>query len=86
MESLPTAIYLTLVVSPGATDTPLAESTTATAPREDPTVVIGEAQVASIPKGRMAYATDVADAIVFFLSDSSSFVTGQCLPVNGGNF
>ncbi|KAH8881771.1 NAD(P)-binding protein [Thozetella sp. PMI_491] len=26
------------------------------------------------------------DVIVFLLSDWSSFVTGQCVPVNGGNF
>lgn len=70
----------------GATETPLAEATVASAPQGDPNVVVGKAQIASIPKGRMAYATDIADAIVFLLSDWSSFITGQCLPVNGGNF
>ncbi|KAH8656811.1 hypothetical protein BGZ61DRAFT_523873 [Ilyonectria robusta] len=74
------------LVAPGATETPLAEATVAGAPQGDPNVVVGKAQIASIPKGRMAYATDVADAIVFLLSDWSSFITGQCLPVNGGNF
>ncbi|KAI1379751.1 hypothetical protein F4677DRAFT_441950 [Hypoxylon crocopeplum] len=74
------------LVAPGATDTPLAEASVAGAPQGDPNVVVGKAQVALIPKGRMAYATDIADAIVFFLSDESSFITGQCLPVNGGNF
>ncbi|KAI6093230.1 hypothetical protein F4821DRAFT_222482 [Hypoxylon rubiginosum] len=74
------------LVAPGATDTPLAEASIASAPRNDPDVIIGKAQIASIPKGRMAYATDIADAIVFLLSDWSSFITGQCLPVNGGNF
>lgn len=69
----------------GATDTPLAEATLAGAPRGDSTVVVGEAQIASIPKGRMAYSTDIADAVLFFLSDSSSFITGQYLAVNGGN-
>ena len=70
----------------GATDTPLAEACVAGAPKDDPNVNIGKAQIDAIPKGRMAYATDVADAIVFLLSDWSSFITGQCLPVNGGNF
>lgn len=70
----------------GATETPLAEATAACAPQDDPTVVVGKAQIPSIPKGRMAYATDIADAIIFLLSDWSSFITGQCLPVNGGNF
>ncbi|KAF2019165.1 NAD(P)-binding protein [Aaosphaeria arxii CBS 175.79] len=73
-------------VAPGATDTPLAEATVAAAPTGDTNVIIGKAQIASIPKGRMAYATDIADAVVFLLSDWSSFITGQCLPVNGGNF
>ncbi|KAJ2980089.1 hypothetical protein NQ176_g2854 [Zarea fungicola] len=74
------------LVAPGATETPLAEATLAGAPQGDPTVVVGKAQIALTPKGRMAYATDIADAIIFLLSDSSSFITGQCLPVNGGNF
>lgn len=69
----------------GATDTPLAEACVKSAPQGDPDVNIGKAQIAAIPKGRMAFATDVADAIIFLLSDWSSFVTGQCLPVNGGN-
>lgn len=69
----------------GATDTPLAEAIVAGAPQDDPSVAVGKAQVGLIPKGRMAYATDVADAIIFLLSDWSSFITGQCLPVNGGN-
>lgn len=69
----------------GATDTPLVEAIVAGAPKDDPTVAVGKAQVALIPKGRMAYATDIADVIIFLLSDWSSFITGQCLPVNGGN-
>jgi 3-oxoacyl-[acyl-carrier protein] reductase len=37
-----------------------------------------------IPMGRLAAASDIADAIVFLLSDAASFITGQALPVNGG--
>jgi len=37
-----------------------------------------------IPMGRLAEPTDIADAVVFLLSDASSFITGQVLPVNGG--
>ncbi|KAI7779915.1 hypothetical protein LA080_000238 [Diaporthe eres] len=73
------------LVAPGATDTPLAEAIVAGAPKDDPSVAVGKAQVALIPRGRMAYATDIADVIIFLLSDWSSFMTGQCLPVNGGN-
>ncbi|KAJ5100269.1 hypothetical protein N7456_006321 [Penicillium angulare] len=43
------------LVAPGATDTPLAEKTLAGAPQNDSKVVVGNAQIASIPKGRMAY-------------------------------
>ncbi|VUC26098.1 unnamed protein product [Clonostachys rosea] len=74
------------IVAPGATETPLAAASTIGAPEGDPNVVFGKRQIASIPKGRMAHATDIADAIVFLLSDWSSFITGQCIPVNGGNF
>jgi NAD(P)-dependent dehydrogenase (short-subunit alcohol dehydrogenase family) len=38
-----------------------------------------------IPLGRMAYASDMADVVLFLLSDASSFVTGQVIPVNGGS-
>ncbi|KAK5047651.1 hypothetical protein LTR84_006316 [Exophiala bonariae] len=37
-----------------------------------------------IPMGRLAEPTDIADCIVFLLSDAASFITGQVLPVNGG--
>ncbi|KAJ0120071.1 hypothetical protein J7T55_000924 [Diaporthe amygdali] len=63
----------------------VAPAIVAGAPQDDPSVAVGKAQVGLIPKGRMAYATDIADAIIFLLSDWSSFITGQCLPVNGGN-
>lgn len=35
--------------------------------------------------GRMAYATDVADVVLFLLCGASSFLTGQVIPVNGGS-
>ena len=37
-----------------------------------------------IPMGRLAEPADIADVIIFLLSDASSFMTGQILPVNGG--
>lgn len=39
---------------------------------------------ASIPLGRMAEAADVAAAIVFLASPDAAFLTGVCLPVDGG--
>ena len=55
-------------------------------PEDKSSVEIANKLIESIPKGRMAYPTDIADAVVFLLSDWSSFITGQILPVNGGNF
>ena len=39
-----------------------------------------------IALGRLGTPQNIADAVVFFASDLSSFVTGQVLPVNGGSF
>jgi len=39
---------------------------------------------ANTPLGRVAEAGDVADAVMFLLGDSSGFMTGQTLHVNGG--
>ena len=36
------------------------------------------------PLCRMGSAKDVADAVLFFASDKASFITGQCLGVDGG--
>jgi 2-hydroxycyclohexanecarboxyl-CoA dehydrogenase len=38
----------------------------------------------AIPFRRLAEPREVADAIVFFASDRSRFVTGQVLSVSGG--
>ncbi|MEC0229447.1 SDR family oxidoreductase [Paenibacillus alba] len=40
---------------------------------------------AAVPLQRMGEPTDIANAVVFFASDESRFITGQCLSVNGGN-
>jgi NAD(P)-dependent dehydrogenase (short-subunit alcohol dehydrogenase family) len=40
--------------------------------------------VAHIPLGHRGKPRDAANAILFFASELSSFVTGQCLGVNGG--
>lgn len=39
---------------------------------------------AGIPMGRLASAQDVASAALFFISDLSAFVTGVCMPIDGG--
>jgi NAD(P)-dependent dehydrogenase (short-subunit alcohol dehydrogenase family) len=36
------------------------------------------------PMGRMGTAWDVANAALFLASDEAAYVTGVCLPVDGG--
>jgi 2-hydroxycyclohexanecarboxyl-CoA dehydrogenase len=62
-------------VCPGPTETPLL----ATVPDK-----IREAFVRVTPMQRLALPAEVADAVVFFSSDATSFVTGQVLSVSGG--
>ena len=38
----------------------------------------------AVPMGKMGTAWDVANAAVFLASDEASFITGVCLPVDGG--
>jgi 3-oxoacyl-[acyl-carrier protein] reductase len=40
----------------------------------------------AIPLKRTGKQEDVAEAALFFASDSSSYITGQVLPVDGGMF
>ncbi len=62
-------------VSPGPTDTPLFRSLPEKMQR---------ALERAIPFRRLARPEEVADAILFFASDRSRFITGQVLSVSGG--
>ena len=43
-----------------------------------------EALSAGIPLGRLTRPADVAAAVAFLASDDAEFLTGVCLPVDGG--
>jgi 3-oxoacyl-[acyl-carrier protein] reductase len=40
--------------------------------------------VGTIPMGRLAEPEDIAKAAVYFVADESEFITGVCMPVDGG--
>jgi NAD(P)-dependent dehydrogenase (short-subunit alcohol dehydrogenase family) len=42
------------------------------------------AMLAKIPQGRFGRAEDVGGAVVFLASDAAAYITGQCLPIDGG--
>lgn len=62
-------------VCPGPTDTPLLA---ATPPK------FQEAFVRATPMQRLAKPSEIADAVLFFASGRSDFITGQVLSVSGG--
>jgi NAD(P)-dependent dehydrogenase (short-subunit alcohol dehydrogenase family) len=45
---------------------------------------LGPAVEASVPMGRMGEASEIADACLFLGSRAASYITGSCLPVDGG--
>ena len=64
-------------VAPGVVLTPATESFL-------PDQASQEATGKSVPIGRIADPRDIANAVLFFASDESAYVTGTCLPVDGG--
>ncbi len=47
---------------------------------------VREAYAKSIPMGRFGTTEDVANVVVFLVSDAASYMTGQVLAVNGGMY
>jgi len=64
-------------VSPGFIATPMTE----TIPPE-----IKEVAISKIPLHRIGLPEDVANAVLFLVSDLSSFITGHCIHINGGRY
>lgn len=69
-------------VIPGAIDTPLIYKQIAAqyASTED----MIAARCKAVPMGKMGDAWDIAHASIFLASDRAKFITGVCLPVDGG--
>lgn len=61
-------------VSPGVIKTPLTERLGSTVTSD------------KVPMGRMGEASEVAQAVVFLASDMASYISGQNIRVNGGQF
>lgn len=72
------------VVCPGLADTPMKQGFTGRS--GDPAeAAANEAKiVGQVPMGRLVKAGEVADAVLWLVSDEASFVTGVALPVDGG--
>jgi NAD(P)-dependent dehydrogenase (short-subunit alcohol dehydrogenase family) len=69
------------VVAPGLTATPIIEAAIQRSP--DPEAYRRERET-QIPLQRLATPEEVADAVLFFASSESSYITGAVLPVDGG--
>lgn len=66
-------------VCPGTTDTPMVRNMLKGA---NPDAV--NRNVAAVPMGRLAQASEIADLIVFLTGPESVFMTGAAIPVDGG--
>jgi NAD(P)-dependent dehydrogenase (short-subunit alcohol dehydrogenase family) len=66
-------------IAPGMVITPATQSAGASTPGP-----IRDAVLARIPRKRLGTPEDIAWAAVYLASDESSWVTGACLPVDGG--
>ncbi len=65
-------------ICPGAVDTPLTAGVAAI------TKTASDMITHSIPIGRMGTAEEIANLIVWLLSEEASFITGSVIPIDGG--
>ncbi len=69
-------------IMPGMMDTPLIQQQIVGQYADRDAMM--QARHAAVPMGRMGTGFDVANAAVFLASDESQYITGVCLPVDGG--
>ena len=70
-------------VAPGAIDTRLYDAIFALMP-EDQQAAAKHASVQPVPLKRVGQPHEIADALLYFASDASTYTTGQTLTVDGG--
>jgi len=70
------------VIMPGLMNTPLIHKQIVG--QYDSADAMVAARDAACPMGRMGTAWEIANAALFLVSDEASYVTGVCLPVDGG--
>ena len=71
-------------VCPGSIETPMLEATFASAGDETARAMREAAFRARHPLGRFGKAEEVAETVLFLLSEAAGFITGVALPVDGG--
>ena len=64
-------------IHPSTVDTPLVQELFKNPERK-------QERLGEVPLGRLATASDVANAVLFLASDSAAFINGVALPVDGG--
>jgi NAD(P)-dependent dehydrogenase (short-subunit alcohol dehydrogenase family) len=84
LELAPAGIRVN-TVSPGRTATPGGETTREQWARLDAAPAATNA-IATVPVGRDGRPDDIADAVLFLVSDRASWLTGRNLIVDGGEF
>lgn len=70
-------------ILPGLIDTPLGVDSAAAARGMD-RADLAARRASSVPLGHQGTAWDVANAALFLASDEAAFISGVCLPVDGG--
>ena len=73
-------------MAPSAVDTAFLTGGTGRSRGSDTPVLDRDAVAASIPLKRLATPEDIADPILFLLSEHARYITGQTLYVNGGAY
>jgi 3-oxoacyl-[acyl-carrier protein] reductase len=66
-------------IAPGAIETPTSKAAMDAMPKE-----LAEQTVRAIPLGRLGTAKDIGNTVLFLVGEESSYITGQCIIVDGG--